>query len=139
MTSPDTPPGPLSAGRVIAKIPVRDLDRARAWYRDKLGLEAVEERPGGLRYCCASGEFHLFLSAGAASGTATQMGFEVEDLAATVVALRGRGVVFDGDDLVDAGGNYPSKGTSELGTWFRDCDGNVFGLGQPTGDPVGNY
>jgi catechol 2,3-dioxygenase-like lactoylglutathione lyase family enzyme len=133
MPTPNGGAGSLGHGHVIAKIPVRDLDRAQAWYRDKLGLEAVERRPGGLRYCCASGEFHLFLSAGAASGTATQMGFEVEDIAATVAELRGRGVIFESDDVVDAGGNYPSKGSSELGTWFRDCDGNVFGLGQATG------
>jgi catechol 2,3-dioxygenase-like lactoylglutathione lyase family enzyme len=132
MTEPTNGRGSLALAHAIAKIPVRDLDRARRWYREKLGLEPVERRPGGLRYCPAGGEFHLFLSAGASSGTATQMGFEVDDVAATVAELRARGVVFESEDLVDAGGNYPSKGTSELGTWFRDCDGNVFGLGQPT-------
>jgi catechol 2,3-dioxygenase-like lactoylglutathione lyase family enzyme len=132
MSAPSERPGSLALGHAIGKIPVQDLDRARAWYRDKLGLEALEERPGGLRYCCAAGEFHLFLSSGAASGTATQLGFEVEDIAAAVAELRARGVVFDSDELADAGGNYPSKGSSELGTWFRDCDGNVFGLGQAT-------
>jgi catechol 2,3-dioxygenase-like lactoylglutathione lyase family enzyme len=125
----------LARAQAITKIPVHDLDRARAWYRDMLGLEATEVRPGGLRYCCASGEFHVFLSSGAASGTATQMGFDVEDIAATVAELRTRGVVFEVDEIVDAGNNYPSKGTGELGTWFRDCDGNLLGLGQPTGAP----
>ena len=45
----------------------QDLERARAFYRDQLGLEPVEEREGGLRYCCAAGEFHVFLSSGRAS------------------------------------------------------------------------
>jgi catechol 2,3-dioxygenase-like lactoylglutathione lyase family enzyme len=77
-TRPDG--GPLAHARAVTKLPARDLGRARAFYRDVLGLEAVEEREGGLRYLCGTTEFHLFASAGAASGTATQIGFEVEDL-----------------------------------------------------------
>jgi catechol 2,3-dioxygenase-like lactoylglutathione lyase family enzyme len=38
--------------------------RARAFYRDKLGLEPVEERRGGLRYVCGPTEFHVFSSTG---------------------------------------------------------------------------
>lgn len=75
------------------QAPAQDLDRARDFYRDQLGLEPAEEREGGLRYCCAAGEFHVFASSGAASGTSTQLGFEVEDIDATVAELRERGVV----------------------------------------------
>ena len=132
MATDTNPEGLLAASRVITKLPAQDLDRARAFYRDKLGLEPIEKRAGGLRYCCAAGEFHVFLSSGAASGTATQMGFEVDDIAATIADLRARGVVFEVDDVVDAGDNYPSKGTGELGNWFRDSEGNLLGLGQPT-------
>jgi catechol 2,3-dioxygenase-like lactoylglutathione lyase family enzyme len=136
-------PGSLAAARVIAKLPSQDLDRARAFYRDRLGLEPVEERAGGLRYCCAGGEFHVFLSSGAASGTSTQLGFEVEDLDRTVAELRGRGVVLDEvesrpgfsmtDGIVQVDDNYPSKGTGERGAFFRDSEGNVLALGQATG------
>src|SRR5215212_5697024 len=91
--------GPLAGSRAITKLPAQDLDRARAFYRDKLGLAPVEEREGGLRYLCAAGEFHLFLSTGAAPGTFTQMGFEVEDIGAAVAELRSRGVVFEVFDL----------------------------------------
>src|SRR5215208_3444024 len=63
----------LEDGHVATRIPVRDLDRARAFYSEKLGLEPAEERPGGLLYTPAGGgEFALFLSAGAPSGTHTQ-------------------------------------------------------------------
>src|SRR5215204_7691171 len=117
-------PGLLSASTTITKLPAQDLDRARAFYQDKLGLAPVEEREGGLRYLCAAGEFHLFLSTGAASGTFTQMGFEVENNIEAVVAdLRSRGVVFETFDLpgfelgedgiVKVAGNYPSKGVGE--------------------------
>ena len=85
-------PGLLSASTTITKLPAQDLDRARAFYRDKLGLTPVEERDGGLRYMAASGEFHLFLSTGSASGESTQMGFEVDDIDAVVAELRSQGV-----------------------------------------------
>jgi catechol 2,3-dioxygenase-like lactoylglutathione lyase family enzyme len=125
---------------VAARIPVRDLSRARRFYAEKLGLEPVEERPGGLLYRCGRGAFALFSSSGSASGEHTQMGWEVPDVRATVEALRARGVVFEEYDLpglvtVDGiariEGNYPSKGAGELGAWFKDSEGNLLGLGQP--------
>ena len=64
-----------------------------------LGLEPVEERPGGLRYTCAAGSFSLFESTGAPSGEHTQLAFEVTDLDATVRELRERGVVFEEVDV----------------------------------------
>jgi catechol 2,3-dioxygenase-like lactoylglutathione lyase family enzyme len=136
-------PGPLASGRAIAKLPAQDLDRARAFYRDRLGLTPVEEREGGLRYLCAAGEFHLFLSTGSASGESTQLGFEVDDIDAVVADLRARGVVFEEvdalritgfevvDGIIEVEDNYPSKGTGERGVWFRDSEGNLLALGQP--------
>ncbi|TDD26318.1 VOC family protein [Actinomadura sp. KC06] len=131
----------LNAGRVATRLPVQDMDRARAFYSEKLGLEPSEERPGGLLYRCAGGEFALFLSSGASSGTHTQMGFEVDDIDAVVAELRKRGVVFEEydapgfttvDGITEVEGNYPSKGgTGERGVWFHDSEGNLIGIGQP--------
>ena len=131
----------LESSDVAARLPVRDLARARAFYADKLVLEPVEERPGGLRYRCGSGTFALFVSSGAAAGTHTQMGWEVADLEATVAALRARGVVFEEFDtpgirtingIAQVAGNYPSRGGfGEKAAWFRDSEGNLLGLGQP--------
>jgi catechol 2,3-dioxygenase-like lactoylglutathione lyase family enzyme len=132
----------LKNGRVVARLPAQDLGRARAFYADKLGLYPVEEREGGLRYEGAAGEFALFESAGTASGTHTQMGWEVDDIDATVAGLRSRGVVFEEYDLpglktvdgiADIEGNYPSKGTGERAAWFRDSEGNMLGIGQAVG------
>jgi catechol 2,3-dioxygenase-like lactoylglutathione lyase family enzyme len=130
----------LADGQVATRLPAKDLRRARKFYSEKLGLEPAEERPGGLRYQCRSGSFALFESAGAASGTHTQLGWEVDDIEATVAALRARGVVFEEYDLpglkttngiADIKGNYPSKGVGERGAWFRDSEGNLIGIGQP--------
>jgi catechol 2,3-dioxygenase-like lactoylglutathione lyase family enzyme len=130
----------LQAARIATRLPVRDLDQARAWYSEKLGLDPIEERPGGLLYHGASGAFVLFTSAGAASGESTQMAFEVDDIESAVAEMKRRGVVFEEvdmpgittvDGIATIAGNYPSKGVGERGAWFRDCDGNLLGIGQP--------
>jgi catechol 2,3-dioxygenase-like lactoylglutathione lyase family enzyme len=130
----------LDNGRVATRIPVQDLSRAREFYADKLGLEPSEERPGGLLYRCASGEFALFESAGESSGTHTQMAWDVEDIEATVAELKARGVEFEEvdvpglrtiDGIAEVSGNYPSKGgKGERAAWFRDSEGNMFGIGE---------
>ena len=130
----------LEHSDVATRLPAQDLERARRFYAEKLGLEPIEERPGGLRYRCGNSYFALFTSAGAPSGTHTQMGWEVDDIEAAVAGLRARGVVFEEYDLpglktvdgiADIEGNYPSKGVGERGCWFRDSEGNLLGMGQP--------
>jgi catechol 2,3-dioxygenase-like lactoylglutathione lyase family enzyme len=130
----------LQDSQVATRLPAQDLERARAFYAEKLGLEPIEERPGGLRYRCGDSYFVLFQSTGRASGESTQMAFEVDDIEAVVAELRGKGVVFEEVDvpglktvngIADVEGNYPSKGVGERGGWFRDSEGNLLGVGQP--------
>jgi catechol 2,3-dioxygenase-like lactoylglutathione lyase family enzyme len=133
----------LKNGRVATRLPAQDLDRARRFYSEKLGLEPSEERPGGLLYEPAQGAFALFESAGASTGEFTQMGWEVDDIEATVAELSERGVVFEEVDvpgletvggIAEVEGNYPSKGgKGERAAWFRDSEGNMLGVGQPIG------
>ncbi|TJZ57386.1 VOC family protein [Streptomyces piniterrae] len=135
----------LARGRVATRLPAQNLDRARRFYSERLGLEPVDERPGGLLYRCGGADFALFESAGASPGTFTQMAWEVDDIDAVVTELKQRGVVFErvdlpgqlgggqsGDGIVEIDGNYPSKGArGERGAWFRDSEGNMLGIGQP--------
>jgi catechol 2,3-dioxygenase-like lactoylglutathione lyase family enzyme len=131
----------LENGRVATRLPAQDLDRARRFYAEKLGLEPAEERPGGLLYRCASGEFALFESAGSSTGSFTQMGWDVDDIDTTVAEMKARGVVFEEvdipglktvDGIAHVSGNYPSKGgKGERAAWFRDSEGNMLGIGEP--------
>jgi catechol 2,3-dioxygenase-like lactoylglutathione lyase family enzyme len=125
----------LGAAIVEARLPTQDLARARAWYAAKLGLEPVEERPGGLRYEGSSGVFCLFASSGRSDASFTQLGFYVEDIETTVAGLKARGVVFEEypgcvGSIMNVEGNYPSKGSGERAAWFRDSEGNMLGVAQ---------
>src|SRR5262245_58820199 len=83
--------GMLKDAKVATRLPAKDLNRARAFYSEKLGLEPVEQREGGLRYVCGAGEFAIFVSAGVQSGTHTQMTWEVDNIEATDTAFEIRG------------------------------------------------
>jgi catechol 2,3-dioxygenase-like lactoylglutathione lyase family enzyme len=131
----------LEDAKVATRLPAQDLDRARTFYSEKLGLDPAEERPGGLLYRCGGAEFGLFQSAGEPSGAHTQMAWNVEDIESVVAELRGRGVVFEEydfpglrtvDGIAEVEGNYPSKGgKGERAAWFRDSEGNMLGMGEP--------
>ena len=131
----------LKEAKIATRLPAQDLPRARAWYAEKLGLHPSEEREGGLLYKIGNAEFALFDSAGESDGSFTQMAFTVPDILAEMAELRDRGVVFetyDGPELktkhgiAEIAGNYPSKGDGERACWFRDSEGNMLGIGQPT-------
>jgi catechol 2,3-dioxygenase-like lactoylglutathione lyase family enzyme len=131
----------LDDGAVATRLPAQDLQRARAFYAEKLGLEPAEERPGGLLYRCASGEFALFETDGAPSGSHTQMAWQVGDIEAVVAQLSARGVVFEEYGLpglttvggiAQVYGNYPGKGgVGERAAWFKDSEGNLLAIGEP--------
>jgi catechol 2,3-dioxygenase-like lactoylglutathione lyase family enzyme len=125
----------LDQADVYATIPAQDLARARAFYADKLGLSPDEELPDGLRYRCGTGGFLLFQSTGEASGTHTQLGWDVDDLEAAVATLRDNGVVFEEYDLP---GFKTVNGIAEIegtrGAWFKDSEGNLLAVGERQGD-----
>lgn len=130
----------MVATSVATRLPAQDLDRARRFYSEKLGLEPAETRPGGLRYQVGTAVFALFQSAGRPSGTHTQMAWQVPDIETVVATLRSRGVVFEEydvpglrtvDGIAEVKGNYPSAGgIGERAAWFRDSEGNLHGIGQ---------
>ena len=89
----------LRNSNVSTRLPAQNLERARVFYAEKLGLEPIEERTGGLRYQCGHGYFSLFESTGVPSGEHTQMAWEVDDIDAVVADLRQRGVIFEDVDV----------------------------------------
>lgn len=123
----------LDSATVSATIPAQKLDRARAYYEEKLGLKPVEESAEGLRYQCGDGHFLLFESSGEPSGSHTQLSWGVGDLDATVEQLRRNGVVFEEYDMP---GFKTENGIAEIagerGAWFKDSEGNLLALGEWT-------
>ena len=126
----------FNQSRVAAMLPAQDLARAKAFYRDKLGLTPTQEDQdprGGVMYELSGGTgFAVFLSSGKASGTHTQLALEVPDVEAAVKDLRARGLKFE---EYDSPGLKTKDGIAEIaGTkvaWFKDSEGNLIAVGLP--------
>jgi predicted enzyme related to lactoylglutathione lyase len=128
--------GILERALVESTIPAQDLERAKAYYAEQLGLTPSSEGRIGIRYHLADGtRFRLFRSGGKASGTHTQMALTVEDLVATVKELRSRGVQFE---EYDSPRLKTTDGIADVGyakaAWLRDSEGNLIGISQPAAD-----
>ena len=107
----------LSDCRAIAMLPATDIERARLFYAEKLGLTATPgAAPGHYLYQCGGATFALYETPGRASGTHDQMAFTVSDLETVVPQLKARGVVFTGDIDEDE---------RTRTAWFKDSEGNL--------------
>ena len=109
-----------------------DLDRARQWYKENLGLVPEREDPGGVWYRFG-GETWLYVYATPSAGTAknTIAGWTVTDIEAVMADLRARGVVFMDYDF---GEIKTVNGLVDFGiakaAWFKDSEGNTYELGE---------
>jgi catechol 2,3-dioxygenase-like lactoylglutathione lyase family enzyme len=122
----------LSDHRVEAAMAVSDLDRARHFYEDQLGLVPGEEEPQGVRYPCAqgSGVFVYLSPENAGQSSATLAGWSVDDLDQTMEELGSRGVVFERYD--QPGIKTDPSGVFDAGrfraVWVKDPDGNTIAI-----------
>jgi catechol 2,3-dioxygenase-like lactoylglutathione lyase family enzyme len=123
----------LSEYRVHTALPAIDIERAKRFYAEKLGLAPTQQRPDGLRYDCADGTaLFLFPTSTSDRGGHTQAGIEVPDIEAAVVELRLRGVAFeeyDTPELKTVDGIATESG-GDRAAWFKDSEGNLLGLVQ---------
>lgn len=113
-------------------IPAKDLERAKAFYADKLGYKPTEERPDGVLYESGGSRFMLYQTQYAGTAQHTLAGWEVSDLEAEINTLRSRGVKFEEYDTPNL---KTTAGIATMGdvrgAWFKDSEGNILGLMQP--------
>jgi catechol 2,3-dioxygenase-like lactoylglutathione lyase family enzyme len=122
----------LESASAHATIAVTDIDRAKKFYGETLGLRVLNERPEGVRYGSGSDAWFLvYPSQFAGTSQSTSMTFEVSDLDATVRDLRDRGVTLEEYDLP---GLKTVNGIAEIegerAAWFKDPDGNIIAVGE---------
>jgi catechol 2,3-dioxygenase-like lactoylglutathione lyase family enzyme len=130
---------------MLAQFPVHpsvaasDLERARRWYAEKLGLIPEMEDPGGLWFHLA-GDTWLYVYASTFAGTArnTVAGWSVQDIESVMAGLRARGVVFEDYDFGDI---KTEDGLADFGTgkaaWFKDSEGNTLEIAEVVGGSPG--
>ena len=114
---------------VYTTLPVTDFARARAFYKDKLGLTPTE--PEGDIFEAGKGTGFVLSSMGFKPGGHTQMSFAVEDVVSVVKQLKSKGVVFEEYDTPGLNTvNSIAERPDFKGAWFKDSEGNMIGIGQ---------
>jgi catechol 2,3-dioxygenase-like lactoylglutathione lyase family enzyme len=119
----------LSDSTAFSGFAVDDLDAARTFYGETLGLELADEGPG---FVLALNEgarpTFVYPRPGHVPAEYTILNFDVADVEAEVDALTARGVVFERYE----GAQQDEKGISHgLGpdiAWFKDPAGNILSI-----------
>ncbi len=111
-------------------IAVKDLDRARRFYQETLGLD-TKETMGGEVLEVTSGDtlINVYRSEFAGTNKATALTFDVDDIENEVRELKDKGVFFEQYDmpgLKQRGDLYVGEGMKTA--WFKDPDGNILSL-----------
>ena len=125
--------GILQDCAAAATLPAADIERAKAWYKDKLGLTPKEEDPGGVMYETGGTRWAIFPTPHAGTATNTAMGWRVPDVKAAVDELKSSGVTFETFDAegIEWDGEVATMG-GYRGAWFKDSEGNTLALEEST-------
>jgi catechol 2,3-dioxygenase-like lactoylglutathione lyase family enzyme len=121
----------LASAKLVAFVTVSNATRARAFYRDVLGLRLVSEDNLALVFDANGTMLRVAIAAGVTVAPYTVLGWAVAEIAATVRQLAAAGVGCE---------RYPGMQQDELGiwqspsgarvAWFKDPDGNTLSVSQ---------
>jgi catechol 2,3-dioxygenase-like lactoylglutathione lyase family enzyme len=119
--------GGKDAGATLA---VSDLQRARDFYENTLGLALIQEQPGGILYKSGNSVVLVYPSDYAGTNKATAAAWAVgDDFDAIVEELRSKGVSFEHYDLPDTTRDGDVHIAEDFkAVWFKDPDGNILNL-----------
>jgi catechol 2,3-dioxygenase-like lactoylglutathione lyase family enzyme len=116
----------LSDSCVTTMLPVKDLDRARAFYEGSLGLKPSGLRPDGkFVYLVGGSILALFPKPEGTKADHTAISFQVADIEASIQELKRAGVVFEDYDFPGLKTtNHVCLLGAEKAAWFKDTEGN---------------
>lgn len=116
----------LADAMLVATVAVTDLERAKRFFAEQLALPLLDETPFALRFGAGHGT-QVSVRRGQPNVGQTVAHFEVVDIEATVRDLLSRDVPFDEYETPKTT-NFIAQIGAARGAWFKDPDGNVFGL-----------
>ncbi len=117
---------------VAAILPARDIERAKDFYHNKLGLDIESEMDAGVKLVAGQGtSLFIYPKEDMESAAQTVAGFNVENIEEEVGELKSRGVDFEEYDMP---GLKTVDGVADLdgvkSAWFRDSEGNIIAINQ---------
>jgi len=120
----------LENTNVQPMLPVKDLEPARKFYEQTLGLKKIGEMPGAaLVYRSGSTTLCVYRSEFAGTNKGTAALWEVKDVDGTVKELKAKGVTFEHYDMpgMTRDGDVHRGGSMSV-AWFKDPGGNILSV-----------
>jgi catechol 2,3-dioxygenase-like lactoylglutathione lyase family enzyme len=119
----------LSRHPVMAFVATAAPERAKAFYRDVLGLELVEDTPFALVFATANAALRIQKVGTVSLAPYTALGWQVADVTAMAETLAAKGIVFERFPGLeqDALGIWTAPDGPKI-AWFKDPDGNILSL-----------
>ncbi len=116
----------LSDASVTTMLPVKDIERARAFYERCLGLKPGRFRPDGkFVYEVGGSLLALFPKPEGTKADHTAISFRVANIAASIEEMKRAGVVFEDYDFPGLKTvNHVCVLGAEKAAWFKDTEGN---------------
>ena len=125
----------LNGSKAFSSFSVDDVDKARKFYGETLGLDVSEEEMGVLGIRLGDGATLMaYPKPNHEPATFTVLNFPVDDVEATVDELEGKGIRFEHYDTPDL--KTDEKGISRGNggptiAWFKDPAGNILSVLEP--------
>jgi catechol 2,3-dioxygenase-like lactoylglutathione lyase family enzyme len=113
-----------------AVVAVKDMQKAKEFYEDKLGLKKMKDDPSGVFYKSGNTGVFVYESKFAGTNQATAVSWAVgDDLEKIIEELKGKGVTFEHYDMPQVTRKGDIHIFSELkSAWFKDPDGNILNI-----------
>lgn len=120
----------LANNDAVATVAVKDLNVAKRFYENTLGLKKVDQEGDEvIVYKSGNSSINVYRSAYAGTNKATSVTWAVDDVDGTVQALKTKGVAFEHYDMpgMKREGDVHVGGSLRV-AWFKDPDGNILNL-----------
>ncbi len=121
----------LGSCKIVAFIPTRNRDAAKAFYKDVLGLRSVSEDQFALVFDANGIMLRVTPVPEFKPHPFTILGWQTDDIEKTVTELTQEGVRFENFKLPgqDERGIWNAPGGARV-AWFKDPDGNLLSVSQ---------
>jgi catechol 2,3-dioxygenase-like lactoylglutathione lyase family enzyme len=121
----------LGNSDAVANIAVKDLETARVFYQDTLGLEPVDKEDDELIvFQSGKTKLNVYRSQYAGTNQATAVTWAVgDDVEGIATALKAKGVTFEHYDMpgMTRQGDVHLSRNFKI-AWFKDPDGNILSI-----------
>jgi len=119
----------LANQQLKAFVPTIQPDKARAFYKDILGLKLLSEDPYALQFEANGTLLRVIIVQELKPQAFTALGWNVDDMASIIQALNEKGIYCEKYSFLpqDETGVWTSPDGSKV-AWFKDPDGNILSL-----------